>query len=117
MSHAGALLAVAVLGLIGCTKYERMDPTGATKQILYEKPPTGGTTPPIVPPVAPSTLQPSISSQATAASGLDSVELVSGERLQGKVREVGPTNVIVELAGQRISIERAKIRTIQFATD
>jgi hypothetical protein len=49
-----------------------------------------------------------------AAPGLDVVELASGERLVGKVREVSSASVIVELAGQSISIERNKVRAILF---
>ncbi len=117
MKRASALLMAAIIALAGCTKYERMDPTGATKQILYEKPPTASVAPTAAPAVTPQGAAPAPSRGAAAGPGLDTVELVSGERLQGKVREVGPTSVTVELAGQRISIERAKIRTIQFATD
>jgi len=82
------------------------DPTGATKQILFEKPPPAANTPVPVPAPTPR--------KDVAAPGLDVVELASGERLVGKVREVSSASVIVELAGQSISIERNKVRAILF---
>lgn len=105
-------VAIAVAcGVVGCTKHERMDPTGATKQILYEKPPAAAapaTAPAAVPP-APSTPAPRPATTAT----LDVVELVSGERIEGKVREVGTATVLVEVAGQSITIDRQRVRTIR----
>jgi len=52
----------------------------------------------------------------TTGASADTLELMSGERLEGRVKEMTATSVGIEVGGQQIRIERAKVRAIYFGT-
>lgn len=51
---------------------------------------------------------------ATAASAAaDVVELKTGDKLEGKVKQVTPAEVVIDVAGKETKLEREKVRSIQ----
>ena len=86
-----------------CSPHEFNDPTAATKRVLYERP--AGAPPQEVRPEAPA--------PGTAGS-VDVVELVTGHRIEGTVRQAGVDGVVIEVGGQAIRFEKDRVRAVRF---
>lgn len=50
----------------------------------------------------------------TTGASADTLELISGERLEGRVKDMTTTSVGIEVGGQQIRVERAKVRAMYF---
>ena len=126
------ILGIAALFGSACSPHEFKDPTSATTEVLYTKPaasqgaappvPTTNLTRPTLTPGAstqsaqPERQQPlAPEAESVRVGRRDTVELLSGDRIEGVVTLMTPTTVVIETGGQAITFERAKIRSIHVA--
>lgn len=95
-----------------CSPHEFSDPTGATKHVLYERQP-GGLAPAETKP-ARTEQSPEAKTAVPARNTTDVVELLSGHRIEGAVRQTDNTGIVIEVGGQTITFERDKVRAVYF---
>jgi len=134
LTRGAVILGIAVLSGSACSPHEFKDPTSATTEVLYVKPAPSQGAPAAVPmtDVTRSTLAPGAAPRSAQPERLqpqplapesdsvrvgrrDTLELVSGDRIEGVVTLMTPTTVIIETGGQATTFERAKIKSIYVA--
>ena len=128
---------LAALLATACSPHEFKDPTSATTEVLYVKPASlpapAGSVPatPTAPSPGMNTGEPQqVPQQPRATSGAekrgtgdepaqsarsDVLELVTGHRVEGVVKQLSPTVVVIETGGQTITFERGKVKSIHLA--